>query len=109
MGARHARHFLHRVPRARLVAAFSPDEAEHAWARENLEPWGVKLYHDYGQMLEQEGLQGVVIATSTSVHAEMAIKAMEMEKHVLCEKPLSTDVDVVSFCNFFYRFLANLL
>jgi hypothetical protein len=22
---------------------------------------------------------------------------------VLCEKPLSTDVDVVSFCNFFYR------
>lgn len=78
------------------MAAFSPDEAEHEWGREHLEPWGVRLYNDYNKMLEHEGLEGVVIATSTSVHADMAIQAMERGKHVLCEKPLSTDVEVVS-------------
>ncbi len=44
MGKRHALHLLTRTARAELVAAFSPDETELAWARSNLEPYGVKLY-----------------------------------------------------------------
>lgn len=47
-------------------------------------------------MLEHDGLQVVVIASITAVHAEQAIKAIEAEKHVLSEKPLSTSVAVVS-------------
>jgi myo-inositol 2-dehydrogenase/D-chiro-inositol 1-dehydrogenase len=39
----------------------------------------------------------IVIGTATSVHAEEAIKAMEKNLHVLCEKSLSTDIEVVSF------------
>lgn len=96
MGARHAINFLHRAPRAELVAAFTPDEKELAWARVNLEPHGVKLYTDYDEMIKQEGLQAVVIGTATSVHAEEAIKAMQQGLHVLCEKPLSTSIPVVS-------------
>jgi predicted dehydrogenase len=96
MGARHAINFLHRTPRAELVAAFTPDPKELAWARVNLEPHGVKLYTDYDEMIKQEGLQAVVIGTATSVHAEEAIKAMHQGLHVLCEKPLSTSIAVVS-------------
>ncbi|KAF2452415.1 hypothetical protein BDY21DRAFT_375598 [Lineolata rhizophorae] len=94
MGKRHAINFLHRTPRAELVAAFTPDEAETQWAKTNLEPYGVRLYDDYDAMISQEGLQAVVIATVTKVHAEEALKAMEKGLHVLCEKPISTDVSI---------------
>ncbi|KAI9820780.1 MAG: hypothetical protein M1827_005151 [Pycnora praestabilis] len=94
MGARHALHFLNRTPRAELVAACSPDEKELAWARQHLEPSGVRLYKEYDDMIKQEGLEAVVVATVTTVHAEQAIKAIEAGLHVLCEKPLSTSVEV---------------
>ncbi|KAF2190876.1 NAD(P)-binding protein [Zopfia rhizophila CBS 207.26] len=94
MGARHANHFLHRTPRAELVAAFSPDPKEIAWAKEHLEPWGVTLYKNYEEMLKHEGLEAVSIATVTTVHAEETIKAIEAGLHVLCEKPLSTKLEI---------------
>lgn len=96
MGKRHALHFLNRTPRAELVAASSPDEAEIQWAAQHLEPFGVTLYKDYGEMLKHEGLEAIVVASVTTVHAEQAIQAMKAEKHVLCEKPLSTSVEIVS-------------
>ena len=96
MGARHALHFLNLVPRAELVAAFTPDDKEVAWAQTALAPSGVTIYKDYDEMLKHEGLEAVVIATVTTVHAEQAIKGIQAGKHVLCEKPLSTSVDVVS-------------
>lgn len=96
VGKLHAINFLHRTPRAELVAAFSPDPAEIAWGRQNLEPYGVTLYDNYDKMLEHPGLMAVAIGTATPVHAEETIKAIDRDLHVLCEKPLSTDVEVVS-------------
>lgn len=106
MGKRHALNFLNRTPRAELVAAFSPDPAELAWAKQHLEPFGVTLYDNYDKMIEQTGLNAVVIGTATSVHAEEAIKAMEKNLHVLCEKPLSTNIDIVSCCLYFEAVIA---
>lgn len=77
------------------MAASTPDETERLWAREHLEPFGVRLYDNYDEMLKHEGLQAVVIASVTTVHAEQAIKAIKANLHVLCEKPLSTSVEVV--------------
>ncbi|KAF2470734.1 NAD(P)-binding protein [Lindgomyces ingoldianus] len=94
MGSRHALHFLHRVPRAELVAVFSPDPKEISWAKEHLEPWGVTLYTDYEKMLRHESLEAVVVATVTTVHAEQTIQAIESGMHVLSEKPLSTQLDI---------------
>ncbi|KAL4754387.1 hypothetical protein BDW72DRAFT_190249 [Aspergillus terricola var. indicus] len=96
MGKRHALNFLNRAPRGELVAAFSPDPEEIQWAKQHLEPYGVTLYTKYEDMISHPGLQAVVIGTATSVHAEEAIKAMERDLHVLCEKPLSISVDI---CN----------
>ena len=95
MGKRHALNFLQRTPRADLVAASTPDDTELQWAQTHLAPYGVKLYKNYDDMLKQEGLEAVVVASATAVHAEQAIKAINAEKHVLCEKPLSTSVEVV--------------
>ncbi|PSK36610.1 hypothetical protein B9Z65_1793 [Elsinoe australis] len=94
MGARHALHFLERVPRAQLVAAFTPDANEKAWAQTRLAPWGVTIYDDYDEMLNHPGLEAVVVATVTTIHAEQAIKAINKGLHCLCEKPLSTSIDL---------------
>ncbi|KAI0102105.1 NAD(P)-binding protein [Nemania sp. FL0031] len=93
MGKRHAVNFLHRTPRAEVVAAFTPDESEQVWARANLEPHGVTIYSDYNEMLKHTGIQAVVIATATKVHAEEALAAIEKDLHVLCEKPISLSID----------------
>jgi myo-inositol 2-dehydrogenase/D-chiro-inositol 1-dehydrogenase len=99
MGSRHATHFAHFTPRAELVAACSPDPKELEWAARNLE--GVRTYSDYDEMLEREqqlggGLDAVVVASATAVHAQHSIRAIERGLHVLCEKPLSTNVEEVS-------------
>ncbi|KAJ5651434.1 uncharacterized protein N7484_005157 [Penicillium longicatenatum] len=94
VGKFHAMNFLQRTPRAELVAAFTPDPTEIAWGRVNLEPHGVTLYDNYDDMLKHPGLQAVAIGTATSVHAEEAIKAIDADLHVLCEKPLSIHIDV---------------
>lgn len=105
VGKLHAINFLQRTPRAQLVAAFSPDPNEISWGKLNLEPHGVTLYDNYDEMLKHPGLQAVAIGTATSVHAEEAIKAIERDLHVLCEKPLSIDVEVVRFVSRRMRYL----
>ncbi|KAI4729203.1 NAD(P)-binding protein [Aureobasidium sp. EXF-10728] len=92
MGARHALNYYERCPRAELVAAYTPEPKEAAWAKIHLP--GVKIYDDYDEMLKHSGLQAVVVATVTTVHASQAIKAIEAGMHCMCEKPLSTSVEI---------------
>lgn len=94
MGARHALHFLEKTPRAELVAACDPDPKCRAWAEQRLAPYGTKIYADFDEMLQHPGLEAVVVATFTTVHAPQAIKAIQANKHTLCEKPLSTSVEI---------------
>ncbi|KAL8887481.1 MAG: hypothetical protein Q9215_004956 [Flavoplaca cf. flavocitrina] len=94
MGKRHALHFLNRTPRAELIAISTPDDVEIEWAKQHLEPFGVTLYKSYEDLLAHNGLEAVVIASITKVHADQAIKAIAADKHVLCEKPLSTSVEM---------------
>lgn len=93
---RHARHFATLTPKAELIAVTSPVQAELDAAKEEF--GNVRTYLSYDAMLEEEpDLQAVVVASATTVHAEQAIKAVEKGLHVLSEKPLSTNLEVVSF------------
>ncbi|KAF4185819.1 hypothetical protein CNMCM7927_006244 [Aspergillus lentulus] len=92
MGKRHAINFHELTARANVVAASTPDYNERQWAAENLQ--GVQIFQDYDEMLEKAGLEAVVIASVTAVHAEQALKAIKRGLHVLCEKPLSIDAEV---------------
>lgn len=96
MGKRHALNFFQSVPRAELVAVSTPDAQEREWAEEHLAPSGVRVYDDYDDMLKQNGLEAVCIASATAVHAPQAIAAIAAGKHILCEKPLATSAEVVS-------------
>src|SRR5258706_1128514 len=63
----------------------------------------VKIYQDWRKLLEQEGknLDSVNVSTPDHMHAPMAMTAMEMGKHVYCEKPLAHDLYEVRRLNEF--------
>jgi myo-inositol 2-dehydrogenase / D-chiro-inositol 1-dehydrogenase len=93
MGKRHALHFYTMTPRADLIAAASIDPEELKWAERELP--GIRTYLSFDDMLNNEpALEAVIIASATAVHAEQAIEAISRGLHVLCEKPLSTRIDL---------------
>ncbi len=65
--------------RARMAATHAPE----------------KSYADYEAMLADPDLEAVIIATSDAFHVPAAIRALEAGKHVLCEKPVATNVESV--------------
>ncbi|MFB6189286.1 MAG: Gfo/Idh/MocA family protein [Halapricum sp.] len=50
-------------------------------------------YSDYEAMLDGEQLDAVSIATPHTLHYDQIVAAMDRELDVLCEKPLTTDLD----------------
>ncbi|UUZ95445.1 Gfo/Idh/MocA family oxidoreductase [Paenibacillus sp. P25] len=66
------------------------DENE-ARGRKYAEQFGTAFYADYNDLLEQE-LDGVIVTSENAKHREHVIAAAKAGKHILCEKPLSTNV-----------------
>ena len=50
------------------------------------------VFTDYEKMLDVEEIDLVSIATPNYLHAPMSIAALKRGKHVLCEKPMSTNL-----------------
>lgn len=51
------------------------------------------LFQDYQRMLASDGIDAVIVSTPPQFHEEIAVRALEAGKHVLCEKPLANSVD----------------
>ncbi len=49
-------------------------------------------YDDYAQMLQDDSVDAVYIATPNGVHAEQGLRALQAGKHVLIDKPLALQV-----------------
>ncbi len=53
-----------------------------------------KRYSDYREMLEkQKDIDAVVVATPDHMHAQIALAAMDLAKHVYVQKPLTWSID----------------
>ncbi|MDD7794974.1 Gfo/Idh/MocA family protein [Clostridium sp. 'White wine YQ'] len=59
----------------------------------NSEYTNVKAYADYKEMLDNEDIDVVTIATESGYHAEIAIYSMNKKKHVLVEKPMALSIE----------------
>jgi len=96
---------MYRVPHAQVLAVCSTEPHEVEWAQNNDEynEFGVAVYSKYEDMLAHPGLQAVWISTSTDVHASQTLAAIEKGIHVLCEKPLSTDLEEVCHNSHLYQ------
>lgn len=54
---------------------------------------GVKTYTDFNAMLREVELDAIVIATPSSMHAEMVKASLAKGLHVFCEKPFCLDTN----------------
>lgn len=63
------------------------------WADKNLAPYGVKIYRSFEEMLQQPGLEALLIASTTKVHYEQVVDGIKKGLHVLVEKPLAMNLE----------------
>ena len=68
-----------------------PERAEERIAKYGLGE--VPIYTDYVEMLEKEKPDSVHICTPHYLHAPMCVEALQRNINVLCEKPLSINMD----------------
>ena len=109
MGRIHALNLLHRSPRAELLCACSPAEADLVWADEHLIPFGVQVTRTFEEMIETKGLEAVIIASATFLHLAHTTAALDRGIHVLCEKPICTSIDDVSLATGHRKTTANIV
>jgi predicted dehydrogenase len=89
MGALHVTTYQ-RMENVRLVAVADPAPAARTRALRGAT--GVHSYDDWRELLEREAssLDAVSVACPSSLHAEVALAALEHGLHVLVEKPIAT-------------------
>ena len=74
---------------AELIAIASrTEERAISWAKNHNVPIAYGSYHE---LLSDDTIDAVYIPLPPSMHAEWTIRAAEHGKHILCEKPLSTN------------------
>ena len=62
-------------------------------AKEKTKDESIPVYASYEEMIKAEKPDFVDICTPSYMHTDMAVKAMELGCHVLCEKPMSINSD----------------
>lgn len=75
---------------AKVVAVMDPvkERAQSTAQSFKIQKW----YSDYETMVKDNSIDAVDICSPPNFHTEQAIKAAESGKHVLCEKPISTNI-----------------
>lgn len=52
-----------------------------------------KLYKDYKEILNDKNIDAVEIITPQKLHEKMIMEALNAEKHIMCQKPMTTDIE----------------
>ena len=90
IGLAHALNLAHRIRDARLVAVTTSRAERAAEVKHACGP--LTVYPTVESLLAEERLDAVVIAASTSAHAEIVQRCAEAGVHILCEKPLALTI-----------------
>lgn len=86
IGTSHARVIAERVPGAVLAAVA---DARPGAAAALADPYGAAAYDDPQALLDDEGVDAVVITASSTAHSDLIVAAAGAGKPVFCEKPAS--------------------
>src|SRR5687767_12498589 len=79
-----------KVPDVEVLAVSSRDVTK---ARAFADRFGIKrAYGDYRELLRDEDVEIVYVATPHAQHHEVTLAALDAGKHVLCEKPIGLSV-----------------
>lgn len=71
------------------IASVSRGNVENAKQLSGVE----NVYTDWKQMLDQEQLDFIVVASAVHLHKEMTLAAFKKGIHVLCEKPMALNIE----------------
>lgn len=91
MGADHIRRLARRISGVQVTAVVEPDTTR-ADAALSSAP-GARAFANLGDVLDEDAVDAVVIATPGRSHEPVLIPAIEAGMPVLCEKPLAEDSD----------------
>jgi predicted dehydrogenase len=92
IGAVHARSAQRVGARLVGVAASSPERSAAAAALLGAE----RAFDSAEELVESDDVDVVHVCTPNYLHVELAQRALEAGKHVVCEKPLALDADAAS-------------
>ncbi|MBC7286941.1 MAG: Gfo/Idh/MocA family oxidoreductase [Armatimonadetes bacterium] len=92
IGTSHRR-VVYQAPEFELVAAAERYLDRQQQAKAECESWGVPVYGDFWQMIEErDDIEAVIIAAPHHWHATYSIGALEHDLHVMVEKPVTVTV-----------------
>jgi predicted dehydrogenase len=78
------------VPGAKVVAVAARDQKRaHAFAARHQLP---RVYTAYSDLIADPEIDAIYNPLPNSLHAEWSIRALEAGKHVLCEKPIASNM-----------------
>ncbi|MFS8580742.1 MAG: Gfo/Idh/MocA family oxidoreductase [Novibacillus thermophilus] len=83
----YAKH-LHRHPEAELTAIWDDDPSRGQRASD---AFGARYYDDLDQFLHSD-VDAVLVCSENAKHRDHVVKASQAGKHVLCEKPIATEI-----------------
>ena len=69
-----------------------PDKARTIAAQYNVPSTSIYNYENFDEIAHNPAVDAVYVALPNSMHAEYTIRAAKAGKHVLCEKPMATNV-----------------
>jgi myo-inositol 2-dehydrogenase/D-chiro-inositol 1-dehydrogenase len=93
IGKLHAEHLSRRIAKVRVaaIADLRPEAAQALAAAFGI----AKAAADPRVILEDPGIDAVVICSSTDTHAGLIEAAAAAGKHIFCEKPIALDLGVI--------------
>lgn len=85
MGSYHAKHILKDHPSIKVYGTYDiREERQEASTQDGYKPYG-----SLAEVLTDDQVDIVLIATPNDVHREIAVAALNAKKHVICEKPVT--------------------
>ena len=91
LGIKHAENLAFKIPKANLIAVCAMEEER---LEEVKREWGIPYtYKSFDEMIKNEELDAVLIASPSGLHTGQISKALEAGLHVFSEKPLGTSVE----------------
>ncbi len=62
-------------------------------AQEMAKKFGGKAYNSLEELLKDSQIDAVSVCVANNAHAEVTVRALSAGKHVLCEKPMATNIE----------------
>jgi predicted dehydrogenase len=82
---------LQKMENVQIAAVCDSDDTRLRAGQRRIQ--GAEAFADYRQLLAKDNIRGIIIATPTHQHTQIALDAIAAGKHVYCEAPLAHTVE----------------